>query len=205
MKTTKIFAAILTGTIACAATLPVSAETLNDVIPSNSTEVKAEIVDPGTVSYTITIPATADFGTLSMPENTDTDHYLFSTLSIEATELNIKRNQGVSVYVKDSKSTDDQFYLEQQNVDAPFAIAYDVYDTKVDETNVDNYDAINVTDIPGSYGYHLITFRRADVGTSIDTTLVLNQNALYGQYLSDIAGTYSGTLNFHSALVEIPQ
>ncbi|MDD6278632.1 MAG: hypothetical protein PUA81_02410 [Oscillospiraceae bacterium] len=53
MKKTKIFAAILTGAIACATALPVSAENLDDVTPDNSTVVKAEIVDPGYLSYTI--------------------------------------------------------------------------------------------------------------------------------------------------------
>lgn len=90
MKKTKIIA-ILTAVL-CSATpvMSVSAATLNDVDPGNSTEVTANIVDPGYVSYTITIPEIADFGTLSVPDNIDTDHYTFSSLSVAATELNIK-------------------------------------------------------------------------------------------------------------------
>lgn len=204
MKTTKIFAAILTGTIACVAALPVSAETLNDVTPNNSTEVTANIVDPGSVSYTITIPETADFGTLTQPDNVEVDHNLFHKFQVEATELNIKSNQGVSVYVKGGESTDDQFYIKQQDVDTPFAIAYDVYDTSVDETNIQDNSPLTTAE-PNTFGYYLGTFRKADVGTAIDSTLVLNQNALYDKNLSDIAGTYSGTLNFFSALVEVSQ
>lgn len=203
MKKTKI-RAILTAVL-CSATpvMSVSAATLNDVNPSNSTEVTANIVDPGYVSYTITIPETADFGTLSVPDNIDTDHYTFSSLSVVATELNIKSNQGVSVYMMDSASDDNQFYISQKDVSDPFKIAYDVYDTVVDEKNIGSSEPINSTGTLNTYGYHLGTFLSGSTGSTQNITLALNQNALYDQPLSDIAGDYSGTLNFHSALIEV--
>ncbi|MGN0550323.1 MAG: hypothetical protein ACI4I4_00575 [Acutalibacteraceae bacterium] len=202
MKTKKIISALLAGILATTAVVSASAATLTNVTPDNSTEVTANIVDPGSVSYVITIPETADFGTLTQPENTDTDHYTFYDFQVEATELNIKNNQGVTVYMKDANSADNQFYISQKNMETPFTIAYDVYDTPVNAGNVDTYEAINTTAEPGQYGYHLCTFLYGTDGSTQPVTLALNQNALYGQTLSDIAGDYSGTITFHSTLFE---
>lgn len=202
MKTKKIISALIAGILATTAAVSVSAATLSDVTPYNSTEVKANIVDPGSVSYTITIPESADFGTLTQPDNTDTDHYTLYEFEVEATELNIKSNQGVTVYMKDSSATDNQFYISQKVDSNPFTIAYDVYDTTVDEESIGSYNPINTTATPGTYGYHLCTFLAGSQGSTQDVTLALNQNALYNQTLSEIAGDYSGTIAFHSALIE---
>ena len=203
MKTKKIIAALLAVVLATAFVMPASAAELSDVFPENSTEVTASIDDPGTVSYVITIPAAADFGALTQPENTDTDHYTFCDFQIVATELNIKSNQAVTVYMKDRSAEDTQFYISQKDAADPFKIAYDVYDALVTEETVNTVDPINATATPGSYGYHLCTFRRASEGTAQDVTLALNLNSLYGQELYDIAGDYSGTITFHSALVDL--
>ena len=202
MKTKKIISALVAGILATTAVVSASPANLSDVTPENSTEVKANIVDPGSVSYVITIPDTADFGTLTQPESTDTDHYTFNGFQVEATELNIKSNQGVTVYMKDSSAEDNQFYISQKVESNPFTIAYDVYDTAVDEETIGNFNPINTTATPGTYGYHLCTFLYGSTGSTQDVTLALNQNALYGQTLSDIAGDYSGTITFHSALIE---
>lgn len=203
MKAKKIISTLIAGILAASATVSVSAQNLTDVTTSNSTEVKANIVDPGYVSYVITIPETADFGTLTQPDSTDTDHYTFFGFEVEATELNIKGNQGVTVYMKGSSADDNQFYIISQKVESdPFTIAYDVYDTTVNEGNIGSYNPINTTKTPGTYGYHLCTFLAGSTGETQEVTLALNQNALYGQTLSDIAGDYSGTIEFHSGLIE---
>ena len=202
MKTKKIISALIAGIIATTAVMSASAATLSNVTPDGSTEVKANIVDPGAVSYVITIPETADFGTLTQPDSIDADHYAIYRFDVEATELNLKSNQGVTVYMKDANSTDDQFYLEQQNTETPFKISYDVYDTTVTVDNINTYEPINDTAEPGTYGYHLCTFLYDAQGKTQPVNLALNQNALYGQTLSDIAGDYSGTITFHSALFE---
>ncbi|MDD6728059.1 MAG: hypothetical protein PUE08_02425, partial [Eubacteriales bacterium] len=154
------------------------------------------------VSYVITIPETVDFGTLTQPDSIDADHYAIYRFEVEATELNLKSNQGVTVYMKDANSTDNQFYLEQQNTETPFKISYDVYDTTVTVDNINTYDPINNTAEPGTYGYHLCTFLSDAQGRTQPVNLALNQNALYDQTLSDIAGDYSGTITFHSSLFE---
>lgn len=199
MKTKKIISALIAGILVTTAVVSASAATLSDVDPDGSTEVKANIVDPGSVSYVITIPDTADFGTLTQPESIENDNYTFYDFQVEATELNIKSNQAVSVYMKDSSSDDDQFYISQKVESNPFKIAYD---TAVDEETVGSFDPINTTATPGTYGYHLCTFLYGSQGNTQDVTLALNQNALYNQTLSDIAGDYSGTIAFHSALIE---
>lgn len=202
MKTKKIIVALIAVVLAIAPVMSVSAATIDDVSVYGSTVVMANIEDPGSVSYVITIPATADFGALTQPENTDTDHYVFSDFQVEATELNIKNNQGVTVYMKDSTSTDNQFYISQKIAENPLKIAFDVYDTPVNAGTVDNYDAINTTAVPGNNGYHLCTFLYGSDGKTQPVTLALNQNALYGKTISDIAGDYSGTITFHTALIE---
>ena len=203
MKIKKLIAVLIAVVFATSSVMSVSAAELSDVTPENSTEVTANIVDPGSVSYVITIPATADFGTLTQPESDENDNYTFYVFQVEATELKINSNQAVTVYMKDSASDDNQFYLSQNEVSSPFKIAYDVYDTSVNEETVANYTPINATSASGQYGYHLCTFRAGTTGSKQDVTLALNQNALYGQNLFDIAGDYSGTITFHSALVEV--
>lgn len=198
----KMITALLAGALAVASVVSVAAGTATDVDPNNSTEVKANIVNPGAVSYVITIPKTADFGTLTMPDNNSSAHYKFYGFQVEATELNILSNQGVSVYMKDGSSTDNQFYISQKDAETPFTIAYDVYDSTVNEENIGSSSSINTTVTPGSYGYHLCTFLADSTGSKQDVTLALNQNALYGKEYSQIAGDYSGTIAFHSALIQ---
>lgn len=203
MKIKKLIAVLIAVVFATSSVMSVSAAELSDVTPENSTEVTANIVDPGSVSYVITIPATADFGTLTQPESDENDNYTFYVFQVEATELKIKSNQAVTVYMKDRDSDDNKFYISQNEVSSPFKIAYDVYDTSVNEETVANYTPINATSASGQYGYHLCTFRAGTTGSKQDVTLALNQNALYGQNIFDIAGDYSGTITFHSALVEV--
>ena len=202
MKTKRIIAALIAAVLAVTPVMSVSAATLTDGTVDNSTAVKANIEDPGSVSYVITIPETVDFGTLTQPDSIDADHYAIYRFNVEATELNIKSNQGVTVYMKDANSTDDQFYLEQQNTETPFKISYDVYDTTVTVDNINTYDPINNTAEPGTYGYHLCTFLSDAQARTQPVNLALNQNALYDQTLSNIAGDYSGTITFHSSLFE---
>lgn len=202
MKTKKIIAVLISAILAVTPFMSVSAATLTDGTVDNSTAVKANIEDPGSVSYVITIPETVDFGTLTQPDSIDADHYAIYRFDVEATELNLKSNQGVTVYMKDANSTDNQFYLEQQNAENPFKISYDVYDTTVTVENINTYEPINNTAEPGTYGYHLCTFLSDAQGRTQPVNLALNQNALYDQTLSDIAGDYSGTITFHSSLFE---
>lgn len=104
--------------------------------------------------------------------------------------------------MKDSTATDNQFYISQKDAADPFTIAYNVYNTIVNEENVGRYEPINTTAVPGAYGYHLCTFLAGSTETPQNVTFALNQNALCGKTLSDIAGDYSGTITFHSALIE---
>ena len=205
MKTKKIISAILASALAATAVVSASAATLTDVYPDNSTEVTAKIVNPGAVSYVITIPETADFGTLTVPENTENDNYKFYGFQVEATELNIVSGTAVSVWFKDGSSSDGQFYITQKNApDAsnPFTIKYDVYDAAADESGLASLTPVNQT-TQGVNGYHLVTFAANQQGAVKDVTLALNQNVLAGQDLATIAGDYSGTIAFHSSLISL--
>lgn len=202
MKTRKIITALLAGVIAATATVSVSAATLTGESPDGSTEVTAKIegAGPGEVSYIITIPDKVDFGTLSQPE-TNEDSYKYVGFNVVATELNnFSARQAVSVHIKDSVSEDGQFYLTQKETETPFTISYDVFERSVDDTNRLDYTPMNESGTQGEYGYHLCTFTAGTEGTVQDVTLALNQKKLYGQDLNTIAGDYSGTMVFHSAI-----
>lgn len=204
MKTRKLIATLIAVVLATTTVMPVSAAQVSDVDPNGSTQVTASIEDTGIVSYLITIPDTADFGTLTQPESVETAHNVYFTFKVEATDITIRKNQGVVVYMKDGSATDGQFYISQTETDDPFKIAYDVYDGKVSEENIAENSPINETATLGAYGYHLCTFMSDSEGQVQNVTLVLNQNDLYGQSLLDIAGDYSGSIVFHSALIELP-
>lgn len=202
MKTRKIITALLAGVIAATATVSASAVTLTNDSSDGSTEITAKIegAGPGDVSYIITIPDKVDFGTLSQPE-ADQDSYKYVGFDVVATELNnFSTRQAVSVHIKDSISDDGQFYLTQKNSASPFKMSYDVYERVVDDANRLDYTPMNESDTPGEYGYHLCTFTSDSEGAVQDVTLALNQKKLYGQDLDNIAGDYSGTMVFHSAL-----
>ena len=198
----KIISVLLAGILAATMAVSVSAASLTDVNPYNSTDVTAKIVNPGVVSYVITIPATADFGTLTVPENTENDHYTFYDFQVEATELNIMSGTAVSVWLKDGSSSDGQFYISQKNAAEPFKSQYDVYAASVDASSVGSSTPVN-NNTQGANGYHLVTFRENQQGAVQDVTLALNQNALADQNLAAIAGNYSGTIAFHSALIPV--
>lgn len=205
MKTNRLLSIILAGTLAATAAVTASAQTLegtfNDDERTGNTEVKARIEagEPGEVNYIITIPDSVDFGTLQQPE-TDTDSNKYIKTEVTATKIsNFSRNQFVEVHVKDSASTDDQFYITQKDSESPFKIKYDIYDKEVNDGNIGENTPLGETS-PGTFGYHICSFGAGSEGQTQDMTLVLNQKAIYGQDLSKIAGDYSGTMVFHSAI-----
>ena len=198
----KIISVLLAGILAATMAVSASAANLTDVTPYNSTNVTAKIVNPGAVSYVITIPATADFGTLTVPENTGNDNYKFYGFQVEATELNIMTGTAVSVWLKDGSSSDGKFYISQKDAETPFKIQYDVYAASVNASNLASSTPVNKT-TQGENGYHLVTFAANQQGAVQDVTLALNQNALADQNLAAIAGDYSGTIAFHSALISV--
>lgn len=187
MKKTKIIA-VLTAVL-CSSTfvMSVSAAELSDVTPENSTEVTAKIVNPGSISYVITIPETADFGTLTQPEDNSNPHYTFYSFQVEATELNILSNSGVGVgiWMKDADADDNQFYITQKDAENPFKISYDIYDSVVNENNIAGETALNApSNTPGMYGYHLCTFRSSQTGATQDVTLYTTRNFLKSQAIT---------------------
>lgn len=203
MKTKKIVSVLLAGVLAAAAAVSVSAAELTQNAPDGSTEVTAKIegAAPGEVSYIITIPDAVTFGNLTQPES-EVDSYKYCNFQLEATKIDIEPTQAVTVFVKDgSGNTDGQFYLTQKDVESPFSWNYNMYERVVNDDNIENYTPMNEAGDSGEYGYHLCTFAAGTQGQLQDVTLAFNQKNLYGQDLDAIAGDYSGSLVFHSALL----
>ena len=119
-----------------------------------------------------------------------------------ATELKLNDNNFVSVYIN-GQDIDDKFYITQKDATNPFKIKYDIYSEKVNDDNLADKIAINDAGAPGANGFHFTTFSANSQGQVQEGTLVLNQQALYGQDLDAIAGDYSGTMTFHSSIVTV--
>lgn len=209
MKARKILSLLIAGAFCASAVVSVSAAQpieLTNESPSGSTDVTARIEGsaPGEVSYIITIPDSVDFGTLTQPE-TDADSYRYSGFEVVATEINIEQGQWVSVSVNGDATKEDQFMITQQaEVADPFEINYDIYTGEINDSNLAENAAVNDDPEPGTYGYHFTSFGASAQGSTQEGTLVLNQRALYGQNLDTIAGDYSGTMTFYSAIVNSP-
>lgn len=203
MKKVKFISAIMAAMLAETGVVSVSAATLTNENPDSSTEVTARIegTQPGDVSYVITIPDMVDFGTLAQPQ-TDTQSNKYLNFDVTATELKLNDNNFVSVYIN-GQDIDDKFYITQKDATNPFKIKYDIYSEKVNDDNVADKIAINDAGAPGANGFHFTTFSADSQGQVQEGTLVLNQQALYGQDLDAIAGNYSGTMTFHSSIVTI--
>ena len=77
MKTKSILALALALSLSAAAVVSASAATLINTSPDGSAEVTARIegAGPGEVSYIITIPDKVDFGVLTQPSDTTSDHF----------------------------------------------------------------------------------------------------------------------------------
>lgn len=196
--TTEIISESETGDIAAVNVLAAS-DSGDDVSENNTTYSNT----PGSVSYTITIPDQVDFGTLTQPE-TETDSYKFCVLNVTATQLNnLTENQRVAVYINYSSTGDGRFQLTQQGASDPFDIPYDIYDDTVNEETVSSANPVNRNDNSFEKGYLLCSFDSGSAGTVQKAVLALNQKELYGKDLGEIAGSYSGTVTFHSELKEV--
>lgn len=199
MKTKSILALALALSLSAAAVVSASAATLTNTSPDGSAEVTARIegAGPGEVSYIITIPDKVDFGVLTQPSDTTSDHFKDVSYTVTATEINnLPENNWVSVRVKDENADleNDQFYIMQTT--APNTkLTYDVFDGLPSEGA-----AVNTGDM-GENGYLLTAFN--STGQKIDGTLRLNQNQIYGKSLDEIAGDYSGHMVFHSSLITV--
>lgn len=196
--TTEIISESETGDIA-AVNLLAASDSGDDVSENNTTYSNTS----GSVSYIITIPEQVDFGTLTQPE-TATDSYIFRELNVTATQLNnLTENQEVAVYIERSSYGDGRFHLTQQGGFDPFDIPYDIYNHTVDNQTVSSTDPVNRSANSFEKGYLLCDFASESEGTEQKVVLALNQKELYGKDLSEIAGSYSGTVTFHSELKEV--
>jgi hypothetical protein len=202
MKAKRIISIALAAAIAAVSAISVSAAQLTESEPNGKTEVIAHIdgVDPGDVSYIITIPDVVDFGTLTVPKDNTSDYDKDVTYSVEATEIEglDPQTQTIAVYVKDQNATaDDRTFQIANKENAAIEFDYDVYrstETLNESTRVNNGDFF-------TKGYYLTGFNTE--GQVLNGTLRFHQKQLYGQNIADIAGDYSGYMVFFSAIENV--
>lgn len=199
MKAKTIISIALAAAMAATSVISVSAGTIELTPDNNSgnTEVKARISGaptPGDVSYIITIPDAVDFGELTQPATND-DSFNDKPFNVKLTELNGTFDpdaQQISVYVKDQNATtgDSEFYIANKT-DPSIKLGYEVFRSST--PSMDNKVSADSFKTAG-YFYTSFTVKNE----SLDGTLRLNQNQLYGRDLADIVGEYSGYMVFTS-------
>lgn len=199
MKAKTISSIAIAAAMAATSVISVSAGTIELTPDNNSgnTEVKARISGaptPGDVSYIITIPDAVDFGELTQPATND-DSFNDKPFNVKLTELNGTFDpdaQQISVYVKDQNATtgDSEFYIANKT-DPSIKLGYEVFRSST--PSMDNKVSADSFKTAG-YFYTSFTVKNE----SLDGTLRLNQNQLYGRNLADIVGEYSGYMVFTS-------
>ena len=201
MKAKKIISIALAAAMAAVSAISVSAAQLTESNPNGLTQVIAHIdgIEPGEVSYIITIPDVVDFGTLTIPADDSQDYDRDVTYSVEATLIeNLNpTTQTIAVYVKDqnASASERNFYIaNKENSDVKFS--YDIYRAS-GEGNVNESTRVNNGDF-FTKGYYLTGFKNE--GDTITGTLRFHQKQLYGLNIADIAGDYSGYMVFFSAI-----
>lgn len=200
MKAKRIISIALAAAMAAVSAISVSAAQLTDAKPDGQTEVIAHIdgAEPGEVSYIITIPDVVDFGTLTIPADDSQDYDRDVTYTVEATEINglDSATQSINVYVKDQlANAGDRDFRIANKENASIAFNYDVYRSTGD--NVNEAYRVNNGDF-FTKGYYLTSFKAE--GEMLNGTLRFHQKQLYGRNIADIAGDYSGYMEFFSAI-----
>lgn len=188
---------------------PVSAQNLTDGQPAGDTDVTGVVSgqNPGGVTYTIAIPDTIDFGTLSQPSDNQDSHFKDVGFEVTATEINgLQQGNVVAILMKDGEASEADMGFRisgQDNVNSGKSLYYDVYSCSSEDIK-DSIIPINGTAESPTHvypnGYLLTVFRNNDKGTPFNGTLRLDQNQLYMQNLTQWAGNYKGTIRFFSTI-----
>lgn len=191
----KLFAVVLAATMLMSS-LTVSATELTNIEPGGSTAVEADILGAGEVTYIIAIPEKIDFGTLVMPKNTEVEHSKtvgFEVSAVEIIGLDTSTSR-VVVLLKDAVAQGGKFQI---------AGISGTNNGKVLEYSVLNSGGVNLTTGTEEYpnGYAFAAFSQAD--QSVNGSLRLDQNQLFGEDIAEWAGDYLGTINFYTTIVGI--
>jgi len=174
--------------------VPVLAEDLTDASPAGSSEVSGNVssTEPGgNVTYTISIPATISFGSLTQPGDNKTPHINSQSFTVALTEVSNLTQGQIAVLMKDATNAD--FTLTGQGTaNKDKTLTYQVLDAS-------GADIQKGSLYPN--GYLLATLKTA--GSSVNGSLSLDQNQLYMQNLKEWSGPFKGTINFFSKVVTV--
>lgn len=150
----------------------------------------------GNVTYVVSIPDKIDFGELVQPDTNSSDPVTRAgTVKAEIVE-SLPEGYRVAVFVKDaaaSESSKDFRIIGQDSTNKGKELIY----TITNEASQANL--LTGTEYPN--GYLVGAFQ--NTGDTVNLTLALDQNQLYGEYLSNWAGNYKGTLNFYSSVESV--
>lgn len=184
------------------AAIAVGGAPLSDTNPTGDTDVKA-VVANGDVTYTIAIPEVIDFGKL-VPPDTDTEALKEIEDSITLTSLSgtLPSLSGIAVLAKDSVSSRDFRLIGQDAVNSGKTLDYSIKTIGGDLATQGTFY---------TNGYAVAIFKSADdKDKPISLTFSIDQRQLFGQDLSQWAGSYKGTINFYSGIkstsdIKLPQ
>lgn len=167
---------------------------LSNTKVSGDTQVDAQIVDSaGEVAYIVTVPEKIDFGNLTCPAN-DEDSFVIQKFDVTCVQMQGVSKIQVSVHndgATAGEANQDFFLTNKTNASCTFKPSYEVYagTTK-----------INTSEVMSANGYDYLVFTQE--GQSVTGGVRLNQRQLYSYKddIASIAGEYSGTIVFTTAV-----
>lgn len=154
-----------------------------------SEEENTETTDEGDVTYIISIPSTADFGTLNRVEDGST--VLHQSVHVTAEQVEgLQEGQCIEVYVRDGNNGTGGFLLygaEEANrgKELPYSVVL-------------NGGSMEESGVLEENGFLAASFYEA--GQSVTLDLQFDQAQLPTENLAEWAGDYTGVLSFYSKL-----
>lgn len=203
MNKKKRIVPLLVAALTMASALPVMADETADTVPTQeisdakqagSTTVTANVgaIDPGDVTYVVSVPSYIDFGSLSRDEEaTGNANNVTKSGKVTLTQVEgLKKDQRIAVLMQDAANGTNGF-----RISAISGAALNKGQT-LNYTVMCGEQELNSTNsTPYTNGFLVGAFQ--SVNDTVNVNFVLDQNQMTG-VLDDWAGTYQGTVIFYS-------
>ena len=160
---------------------------------TGSTTVIANVskIDPGAVTYTVSVPSYVDFGGLKRNGEGEYNLVLNGEAKLTSVE-NMADDKRIAVLVQDAKNGTEGFRLYGETGAALSNGQYLGYNILANSQNL-------LAGTKYSNGFLIGAFRNAEDAVNLE--FKLDQNQITGE-LDNWVGTYKGTLTFYSKVVD---